>query len=214
MHAMPVLACPDCGHDVSTLAPVCPHCGRPMNSPQSALQPQPPVTGPEETLWKGTPSPKVLVGRVIGLIVIVVAIPFAAHWFAAHTNAIDQQASIIKIGWWVTGIVFLIQLVRLIIALMRIRSTLYTITNQRILIENGILSKALNEIDLRTVDDTQFYQSLIARILGIGNVTLISTDKEEPVLVLHNVPDPRNLRETIRSNAYRMSQRQLFTRQA
>jgi uncharacterized membrane protein YdbT with pleckstrin-like domain len=97
---------------------------------------------------------------------------------------------------------------------MRIRSTLYTITTQRILIEKGVLSKSLNEIDLRTIDDTQFYQSFIARILGIGNVTLISTDKEEPVLVLHSVPDPRQLRETIRTNAYRMSQRQLFTRQA
>jgi uncharacterized membrane protein YdbT with pleckstrin-like domain len=211
---MPVIACPDCGHDVSTLAPVCPHCGRPMNTPQSALQPQPATTGPEEQLWKGTPSPKVLIGRVIGLVVIVVAIPFAAHWLAARTNAIDQQSSIIKIGWWVTGIVFVIQLVRLGIALMRIRSTLYTITTQRILIENGILSKSLNEIDLRTIDDTQFYQSFMARILGIGNVTLISTDKQEPVLVLHSVPDPRSLRETIRSNAYRMSQRQLFTRQA
>jgi uncharacterized membrane protein YdbT with pleckstrin-like domain len=185
-----------------------------MNAPLSALQPPPPVTGPEETLWKGTPSPKVLIGRVIGLIVIVIAVPLAAHWFAGTTNAIDQQATIVKIGWWLTGIVFLIQLVRLIIALMRIRSTVYTITTQRILIENGILSKALNEIDLRTIDDTQFYQSFTARLLGIGNVTLISTDKEEPVLVLRSVPDPRNLRETIRANAYRMSQRQLFTRQA
>ena len=211
---MPVLACPDCGHDVSTMAPVCPHCGRPMNAPQSALQPPPPVTGPEETLWKGTPSPKVLIGRVIGLIVIVVAVPAAAYWFAAQTNAIDQQSTIRNIGWWLTGIVFLIQLVRLIIALMRIRSTEYTITTQRILIENGILSKSLHEIDLRTIDDTQFYQSFTARMLGIGNVTLISTDKEEPVLVLHSIADPRNLRETIRTNAYRMSQRQLFTRQA
>ena len=211
---MPVLACPDCGHDVSTLAPACPHCGRPMNAPQAALQVPPTSVGPEETLWKGTPSPKVLIGRVIGLVVIVILIPLAAHWLAAHTNAIDQQETIVKVGWWLTGVVFLIQLVRLIVALMRIRSTLYTITTQRILIENGILSKSVNEIDLRTIDDTQFYQSFTARMLGIGNVTLISSDKEEPVLVLHSVPDPRNLRETIRSNAYRMSQRQLFTRQA
>jgi uncharacterized membrane protein YdbT with pleckstrin-like domain len=211
---MPVLACPDCGHDVSTLAPVCPHCGRPMNAPQAALQVPTATIGPEETLWKGTPSPKVLIGRVVGLIVIVIAIPWAAHWLASHTNAIDQQATIIKVGWWLTAVVFLIQLTRLIVSLLRIRSTLYTLTTQRILIEHGILSKSVNEIDLRTIDDTQFFQSFTARILGIGNVTLISTDKEEPVLVLHSVPDPRNLRETIRSNAYRMSQRQLFTRQA
>jgi len=74
-----------------------------MNAPLSALQPPPPVTGPEETLWKGTPSPKVLIGRVIGLIVIVIAVPLAAHWFAGTTNAIDQQATIVKIGWWLTG---------------------------------------------------------------------------------------------------------------
>lgn len=27
---MPLLQCPDCGKDVSTMAPACPHCGRPM----------------------------------------------------------------------------------------------------------------------------------------------------------------------------------------
>jgi membrane protein YdbS with pleckstrin-like domain len=211
---MPVTACPDCGHDVSTLAPACPHCGRPMSAIPPVLQPPAAATGAEETLWRGTPSPKVLIGRVAGLIVILVAIPWIAHWAASNTQDLDKAANLIKIGWWVTAVVFVVQLIRLGIALMRIRSTLYTITNQRIMIEHGILSKSLSEIDLRTIDDTQFFQSLTARILGIGNVTLISTDKEAPVLVLHNIHDPRALRELIRSNAYRMSQRQLYTRQA
>src|ERR1041385_2192105 len=111
---MPVLACPDCGHDVSTMAPACPHCGRPMNAPQAAYQVPPATVGPEETLWKGTPSPKVLVGRVIGLIVIVILIPWAAHWLADHTNAIDQQATIKTVGWIVMAIVVIIKLIRLI----------------------------------------------------------------------------------------------------
>ncbi|MGZ7032784.1 MAG: zinc ribbon domain-containing protein, partial [Thermoanaerobaculia bacterium] len=41
---MPVIACPDCGHDVSTLAPVCPHCGRPSpagTTPMPASMPTP-----------------------------------------------------------------------------------------------------------------------------------------------------------------------------
>ena len=184
-----------------------------MSIGASALQPPPPATGAEETLWKGTPSPKVLIGRVAGLVVILIAIPWAAHWLASRTNVIDQQDRIIKIGWWITVAIFAIQLVRLGVSLMRIRSTIYTITNQRILIESGILSKGVSEIDLRTIDDTQFFQSFTARILGIGNVTLVSSDKTAPTFVLRNIHDPRGVRELIRSNAYRMSQRQLYTRQ-
>jgi len=210
---MPVISCPDCNRDVSTLATACPHCGRPMGA-ASPLQPPPPLPGEEETLWRGTPSPKVLIGRVAGLVVILVAIPLLAHFAASMANDLDQSAKIAKLGWWITAAVFILQLVRLGIALLRIRSTLYTITTQRIIVEQGILSKSLSEIDLRTIDDTQFFQSITHRLLGIGNVTLISADKTMPTFVLHNVPNPRAMREQIRSHAYRMSQRQLYTRQA
>ncbi|HEX9161102.1 MAG TPA: PH domain-containing protein, partial [Thermoanaerobaculia bacterium] len=95
---------------------------------------------------------------------------------------------------------------------MRLRSTLYTITNQRVMIERGLLSKSLSEIDLRYVDDTQFYQGVFDRLLGVGNVTIISSDKATPVYVLGGVRNPRALREMIRSNSYQVSQRQIFTR--
>jgi uncharacterized membrane protein YdbT with pleckstrin-like domain len=166
----------------------------------------------EETLWRGTPSAIVLLGQVIVIIVAAIAIQLLAR-FAAN-RAIDFEASerMLTIGWWATGIIVLILAIRLVMALLRIRGTLYTITNQRVMIERGLVSKSLSEIDLRYVDDTQFQQGVLDRILGIGNITLISSDKSTPTYTLHGVPDPRNLRETIRSHAYRISQRQLFTR--
>ena len=106
----------------------------------------------------------------------------------------------------------LVEAVRFFVALARLRSTLYTITNQRVMIERGLLTKALSEIDLRYIDDTQFFQSVTDRLLGIGNVTIISSDKSTPTYVLAGVRDPRNLREMIRSNSYQVSQRQIFTR--
>jgi hypothetical protein len=81
-----------------------------------------------------------------------------------------------------------------------------------VMIERGLVTKALSEIDLRYVDDTQFFQGIVDRILGIGNVTIISSDKSSPVYVLHGVKDPRGLREMIRTNSYQVSQRQIFTR--
>jgi membrane protein YdbS with pleckstrin-like domain len=210
---MPVVSCPDCSRDVSTLAAACPHCGRPMTA--GPLQPpQASAAAEEETLWRGTPSPKVLVGRVAGLLLIVIAIPVLAHVLASFTADLAARSTIVAAGWWVTAAVFVVQLVRLGTVLLRIRSTQYTITSQRIIVERGVLSKAVSEIDLRTIDDTQFFQSAMHRLLGIGDVTLVSADRTMPTFVLHDAPNPRALRELIRSHAYRVSQRQLYTRQA
>jgi hypothetical protein len=211
---MPVIACPDCGRDVSPLAPACPHCGRPSPGGTTPMPAASPAALQEETLWRGTPSPKVLVGRAAGLLLIVIGIPLLAHALTLQAPDLDSAARIARIGWFFTAIVALVQLVRLAIALVRIRSTLYTITNQRVMVERGIVTKAVSEIDLRYIDDSQFFQSLTGRILGIGNVTLISSDKSTPTYVLEGVADPRRLRELIRAHAYQASQRQIFTRQA
>lgn len=210
---MPVITCPDCGKDVSTLASACPHCGRPSPAgfaPISAASA--PAVGAEETLWKGSPSWRVLIGKVAGMILTVIIIPLAANFVSSRTPDIIMSGRIWKIGLWVTAILLLWQVVGFLIAMMRLQSTTYTITNQRIMIEQGMLTKSLNEIDLRSLDDTQFFQSVTNRLLGIGNVTLVSSDKALPVTVLHGVQDPRNLREIIRARAYQVSQRQVFTR--
>lgn len=203
---MPVIACPDCGRDVSTLAPVCPHCGRPSPAGTQPIAPLAALGTPEQTLWRGTPSPVILVGRIVEIVIIVIAVPLLFRWMSA-TNP-----GLMTIGWLVTGILVAVEVIRFFAALIHLRSTLYTITNQRVMIERGLLSKSLSEIDLRYIDDTQFYQGVVDRILGIGSVTIISSDKETPTYVLQGVKDPRTLREMIRTNSYQVSQRQIFTR--
>jgi uncharacterized membrane protein YdbT with pleckstrin-like domain len=204
---MPVITCPDCGRDVSTLAAACPHCGRPI-SPSGFVVPTA-MPAAEETLWKGSPSWRVLIGKVVMMVLTVIVIPAAAIFVDTQTAG---GGNITKIGWWATALLLLIQLIGLLLAMLRLQSTHYTVTNQRVLIEQGILSKSLSEIDLRSIDDTQFFQSFNERLLGIGNVTLVSSDKALPTTVLRGIHNPRNVRETIRAAAYQVSQRQLFTR--
>ena len=153
-----------------------------------------------------------LVGRIIGIVLILIIVPLIFHYAAASTADLERSANIVRIGWWITGLLALVEVVRFFLALAHLRSTLYTITNQRVMIEKGLLTKSLSEIDLRYIDDTQFFQGVIDRMLGVGNVTIVSSDKTTPVYVLQGVRDPRNLREMIRSNSYQVSQRQIFTR--
>jgi len=166
----------------------------------------------EETLWKGSPSWRVLIGKVVAMILAIIIIPAIAMFIASQTADLEMSSRITKIGWGLAGVIVLWQLIAFLIAMLRLQSTHYTVSNQRILIEQGMLSKSVNEIDLRSLDDTQFFQPFTERLLGIGNVTLVSSDKALPVTVLHGIHDPRSVRETIRAAAYQVSQRQLFTR--
>jgi hypothetical protein len=209
---MPVITCPDCGREVSTLATACPHCGRPSPAGFAPITGSAAVPVAEETLWHGSPSWRVLIGKVGLMILTVIVVPFAASFIASHTADLAMSGRIMKIGWWVTVIAVLLQMIAFLIAMMRLQSTVYTITSQRVMTEQGILSKSLSEIDLRYVDDTQFFQNFTDRLLGIGNVTLVSSDKAFPTTVLHGIPDPRGIREIIRARAYQVSQRQVFTR--
>lgn len=165
----------------------------------------------EETLWQGTPSATLLIGHIAGIVFVLIAIPLLAHFFS-KTMDLEKAAGMIRFGWWCTAILVIIQAVALLIAWINLRSTMYRVTNQRVIVEQGIFSKTVDEIDLRYVDDSNFSQSLADRILGIGNVTLLSSDTSSPRYLLRSIKDPRGVRELIRAEAYKNSQRQIFTR--
>src|SRR4029078_1403864 len=110
MTSMPLVSCPDCGRDVSTLAGACPHCGRTMAA-HAMRPPQAFVTTEEETLWRGTPSPKVLIGRGAGLLLTLIVVLVAAHIFASFTADLTTQSRVIAAGWWVAAAGFVVPVV-------------------------------------------------------------------------------------------------------
>jgi membrane protein YdbS with pleckstrin-like domain len=229
---MALVSCPECGRQVSTAAPSCPQCGMVLSGaaavPGSAgvvFAPGAPTPGPEQTLWEGRPSLALAYGKILGLIlraiVLIVAgyliiqlgLPALQGLSTDIRTMIEPKATMIS---WVIAAVLFIAMVppaaALFGAIVQIKNTHYKVTNQRVLIERGMLSKELQEIDMRSVDDTEFRQSFLQRIFGIGEVAIVSTDKVTPAVVLHGIRDPRGTRELIRATAYQVSQRQLFTR--
>jgi uncharacterized membrane protein YdbT with pleckstrin-like domain len=110
------------------------------------------------------------------------------------------------------GLLLVSRLGRLAWRLAVLKSHHYRITNQRITIESGVFSKRIEEIDMRTVEDFQLVQSFIERILAIGDITVVSSDRTTARLTLIGLPDPRQMRELIRTSAYQATRGQLFTR--
>src|SRR5262249_49779101 len=93
-----------------------------------------------------------------------------------------------------------------------LRSHRYRVTNQRIVLEIGVLSKRLAEVDMRTVEDIQLSQRLVQRMLGIGDIAIAGADRQMGRFRLLGVESPRDVREQIRAAAYQATQRQLFMR--
>jgi membrane protein YdbS with pleckstrin-like domain len=194
-------------------------------APSTGIVFAPGAAAPEQTLWEGRPSVALVYGKVIWLVLKVIALiiigylilevglPALGQTSADLRSLIDTNANAIT---WVIVVLAIIaiapSLFALSSAIARLKNTQYKVTNQRILVERGVLSKSLEEIDMRSVDDTEFRQSLMERIFKIGDVWIVSTDKVAPKVILHGIPDPRNTRELIRATAYQASQRQLFTR--
>ena len=89
----------------------------------------------------------------------------------------------------------------------RALGTRLTLTNQRLLLQQGLLARRMDEIDLRTISDTSSTQSVLHRLLGIGTVRVHSNDRTHPLLTLPGLRKPHQLREALRRQVYHKAQR-------
>lgn len=75
--------------------------------------------------------------------------------------------------------------------------TRYGMSEDRLFISVGFLSIRDDEILLYRVRDIDTSRSLWQRIFGVGTVTISSSDKTMPTLVLKNIKNPIEVKEQI-----------------
>lgn len=76
----------------------------------------------------------------------------------------------------------------------------YRITTQRVVIEHGVLSKRMEQIDLYRVTDYVVERPFGQRIMGTGNLVLEATDKTTPELRIERIKtDVMSLYERLRA---------------
>ena len=87
---------------------------------------------------------------------------------------------------------------------MPISFTRYSLSEDRLFISVGFLNIKDDEVLLYRVRDIDTSRSLWQRIFGVGTITVVSSDKTMPNLVLKNVKDPVFVKELIHTQVEEM----------
>ena len=80
-----------------------------------------------------------------------------------------------------------------------VKCTKYELTTQRLKTHHGVFSKKMDELELYRVRDYKLDQPIFLRLFGLANITLQTSDKSTPVVVIRAIPNGEQLREQIRN---------------
>ena len=134
----------------------------------------------EQVIFEGHPSWRAILGFYLkGLLIAVVA------------------GAIAKVVGAATATVFLIVLVilalTLLIGFVKRVTTTYTITNRRLNIKRGLISREVQETRLERVQNVNYNQSLYQRIMQIGDVDFDTAGTGDYDFTFTGVADPEEV---------------------
>lgn len=130
------------------------------------------------------------------------AAPAADSSIAEKTSRIalnKQQLSMVRryrvvAGFGLASLVVLM----LLIKMTQLKTTRYEVSADRIEWSRGILDRKVDNLDMFRVIDLKLRRSLLDCIVGIGTVTVITTDKTDPEFDFEKIRDPRRLYDVIK----------------
>jgi uncharacterized membrane protein YdbT with pleckstrin-like domain len=134
----------------------------------------------EQLIFQGHPSWRAILGFYLKGVLIAAVIAFIAKLAGADS-----------------GTVFLIVLVVLgltvLIGFIKRVATTYTITDRRLNIKRGIVSREVQETRLERVQNVNFQQSVYQRVMQIGDVDFDTAATDDYNFVFAGVADPEEV---------------------
>ncbi|OWA36656.1 hypothetical protein B9G55_00815 [Saccharibacillus sp. O16] len=74
----------------------------------------------------------------------------------------------------------------------------YKITSQRLIVTTGLVGKKSDEVELVRVKDVALEKTAMDRMMGVGTITIYSTDPTTPEIRLEDVPDAEKVKDLLR----------------
>jgi len=139
----------------------------------------------EQVLFEGHPSWRALLAFYLKGILIAAVL---GALLALITNLIDETEQ---------GLVFLVVLVvialTVLIGFIKRVATTYTITDRRLNIKRGLISREIQETRLERVQNVNYRQSAIQRMLRVGDVDFDTAAGDDYNFVFNGVADPADV---------------------
>lgn len=141
----------------------------------------------EKEVWSGTPSQL----RHLGLYVLCALAALVLFVVAVKLRGTSVPA-------WIP---MALLLVPAFIAGKRWLQTAFeriTLTDQRLILRRGILSRTTDYVELYRIKDSHFTQPILERMVGLGTIRLRTTQDSAPLVVLSGMRGPEALWNQIR----------------
>lgn len=157
------------------------------------------MTTPNESaevpVWRGTPSHWTNFGTYLVCLLLAGGV-LAAYFLipAANQNPLILLGLLVPVLW-------------ILCAFIGVKCNRYEITSERVKITTGLFSRKTNELELYRVRDYSVVEPFWLRIVGCGNIQLVTADRTTQQVVLRAVPQAQSLKDQIRKHTEVMRQR-------
>jgi uncharacterized membrane protein YdbT with pleckstrin-like domain len=102
----------------------------------------------------------------------------------------------VQVGWVIVAVV-VVFLVLLVVGQLRRIGTTYSITNQRLTIQRGILSRDVHQTRLERIQNVNSSQSLFERMLRIGTIEFDTAGETQFDFAFRGVGNPGGIVRTV-----------------
>ena len=77
--------------------------------------------------------------------------------------------------------------------------TSYGLTTQRLKMSRGVFNRVFDEVEIYRIKDSTVRQTLLQRLVGIGTIDLVTSDRTHPTLTMTHIPAFREVQAMIRT---------------
>lgn len=198
--------CVKCGAELVSDAEFCSHCGTPVTkilTEEGAIhKPVELIEEKEEIIWHGRRSYlDFLLQWLIAFLFLglcIVSLVFRTPLGDYFNRLFSAGYFYTFFGWlaFALGLMFFLILVNI---LYHVFGAYYRLTNQRFVMQRGLIARRIDYIELWRVRDLDAKQNYLERIISCGDLQIISTDPTTPNLTVLGLRHPYKQMEMIRA---------------